>query len=423
MSDPAAPRSGIAWDRYAPWFLRGRVFRLAIQSRLLTLAVAGVLLTQFGWWGLAGVFSGTDERAVTQLLSSYRSCPWTDADAAPRAGPAKLAPTKFFSDASGPEIGLPPSDAYFDPAARLSAPFRQFFDASRSVTGAAFLLLCCIWAAAVWALFGGAISRAVVVQLAREEAVSTGQASRHVLGRWKSYFSAPLFPLAAACIVALPAVVIGLIMKASLLAAGIIWPIALLIGLIGAILLAGLSVGFPLMHAAISTEGSDSFDALSRSYSYVYQRPLHYLFYALSAFVLGVIGLFVVNVFAGVVEGLAFWSVSWGSGAERAMEAAASAHGATHAEYWGGRMFWFWHGLVRVIVLAFAFAFFWTASTAIYLLLRYDVDGAELDEVYLSDTGETFAAPPLATDAAGVPVVPAAVVVPGGNVHEPPTSA
>jgi len=32
---------------------------------------------------------------------------------------------------------------------------------------------------------------------------------------------------------------------------------------------------------------NDSFDALSRSYAYVFQRPLHYLFYALVAAVFG----------------------------------------------------------------------------------------------------------------------------------------
>ena len=32
------------------WFLRGRVFRIAIQVRMLVLASLGVLFTIFGWW-------------------------------------------------------------------------------------------------------------------------------------------------------------------------------------------------------------------------------------------------------------------------------------------------------------------------------------------------------------------------------------
>src|SRR5439155_17616895 len=185
------------------------------------------------------------------------------------------------------------------------------------------------------------------------EAVSLGSAGKHSVKRWKSYLSAPLFPLVAVAIMAVPAVLIGLLMKASLLIGALLWPVVLLIGLIGAILLAGLAVGWPLMHAAISAEGSDSFDALSRTYSYVYQRPLHYLFYALSAFLLGILGLTVVFLFVGLTEQLAFWSVSWGSGVERVQEIARS-------EAWAGKVFWFWHGVVRLIVISFAFAFFWT---------------------------------------------------------------
>ena len=42
----------------------------------------------------------------------------------------------------------------------------------------------------------------------------------------------------------------------------------------------GLAAGWPLMWPTISSEGTDAFDALSRSYAYVYQRPLAYLLYA-----------------------------------------------------------------------------------------------------------------------------------------------
>jgi hypothetical protein len=43
--------------------------------------------------------------------------------------------------------------------------------------------------------------------------------------------------------------------------------------------------------------------------------------------------------------------------------------------------------------------------TQIYLLLRRDEDGAELDEVFLPAQDKEFGLPPLKTDAAGVPSV------------------
>ena len=82
-----------------------------------------------------------------------------------------------------------------------------------------------------------------------------------------------------------------------------------------ALLLLGLIFGWPLMWATISTEGTDSFDALSRTYAYVFQRPLRYLFYAVVAALLGWLGWLLVENFAAAVVWLALWAASWGSGA------------------------------------------------------------------------------------------------------------
>ena len=41
------------------------------------------------------------------------------------------------------------------------------------------------------------------------------------------------------------------------------------------LILLGLTGGFNLMYPTIAVEGSDSFDAISRSFSYVYARPAH----------------------------------------------------------------------------------------------------------------------------------------------------
>src|SRR5207244_212129 len=46
-------------------------------------------------------------------------------------------------------------------------------------------------------------------------------------------------------------------------------------------------VCWPLIPVTLSAEGSDSFDDLSRSYSYVYQRPWHYLWYCIVALLYG----------------------------------------------------------------------------------------------------------------------------------------
>ena len=78
-------------------------------------------------------------------------------------------------------------------------------------------------------------------------------------------------------------VVLGLLMRLDVFAflAGLAWPFVLLLGLLMAILLLGALVGWPLMWATVSVEGTDAFDALSRSYAYTYQRPWRLLWYVL----------------------------------------------------------------------------------------------------------------------------------------------
>src|SRR5207248_2453545 len=69
-------------------------------------------------------------------------------------------------------------------------------------------------------------------------------------------------------------------------------------------------IGWPLMNATISVEGSDSFDALSRSYSYVYQAIWHYLWYGLVALFYGMALVFFVGLMASLIIFLPKWAVS-----------------------------------------------------------------------------------------------------------------
>lgn len=57
-----------------------------------------------------------------------------------------------------------------------------------------YFSLAIIWMLAVWALFGGAITRMAAVQVARREKVGMADAIRFTLAHYLSYFSAPLFP-------------------------------------------------------------------------------------------------------------------------------------------------------------------------------------------------------------------------------------
>src|SRR5439155_14406288 len=138
----------------------------------------------------------------------------------------------------------------------------------------------------------GAITRIAAVQLARGERIGLVEAAIFAGKRLLSYVTAPLFPLAFIFGVLVFMSIFGLIGMipyfGDVVVSGLFWPVMILFGLIIAVALVGL-VGWPLMAATISTEGTDSWEAVSRAYSYVYQRPWHYLWYSMVAIGYGAI--------------------------------------------------------------------------------------------------------------------------------------
>ena len=296
----------------------------------------------------------------------------------------------------------------------LTEPALRGLAAERiSPTRVAAVLLDGIWAAAVWALFGAAICRIAAVKLAADEQVGPAMALRFAWRKWPSYFAAPLLPVAGVLAAALPVLLLGWAMGLGffLFVGGIFWWLVLAAGCAMSLLLIGVLFGWPLMWGTISTEGTDSFDALSRSYAYTFERPLNYLFYAAVAGFIGWLGWLLVREFAAGVVWMSYWAASWGSGADRihAIQGVAGSEPLTGASWLGAKLIHFFVACVKLLAAGYLFSYFWTASAAVYLQLRRDVDATETDEVYL-DADATEPSPELPAivkDEAGAPVVAA----------------
>jgi hypothetical protein len=157
------------------------------------------------------------------------------------------------------------------------------------------------------------------------------------------------------------------------------------------------------MWGSLGAERPDSFDAIGRGYQFTFQRPLHYLFYAAVAAVLGGLGWIVVSNFVAAAVGLSWWAASWVGTAERIRELAAvqSESGWISG---GASLIQFWVECLKLVGVGYLFSYFWTASTAIYYLLRRDIDATEMDEVYIEEEA-TAPLPPIRTDASGAPVM------------------
>jgi hypothetical protein len=415
MAEDAGVVRAVAWTELFAWLNLVRCLRLALRMRAMVLAAAGLLLTMGGWALLGAIFSGSEDPQLGAWIPWYQSSPWRPSEL-PSLPPTRLDGVLGWQEGvfSPPDLGQRPASPYRDGWWQLSAPLREMFflgavprsaAASRlSWEGLAFMLLCGLWATLVWSFFGGALSRLAAVQLAREEAIGWRDSLGYALSKWRSYFAAPWLPLLGVLLITIPTAIVGLLLRldVGVLLVGIVWPVLLVGGLLMGIFLLGLFFGWPLMWGAISTEGSDSFDALSRSYSYVYQRPLHYLFYAVVAALLGVLGAMLAYWFADAVVHLTLWATSWGSGGERLGEVLRGDPSLLGgAGSWGAALIHFWIGCVKLAAVAFAYSYFWTASTAIYLLLRYHVDGTEMDEIYIEEQPENAGMPTLSTEPVG----------------------
>ncbi|NUQ63125.1 MAG: hypothetical protein HUU20_11665 [Pirellulales bacterium] len=413
----------VAWLELFPWLGIFRCFRLAIGFRMLLLGAAGMLLTVSGWALLGFLFSGSPE--VAQQVEPYDGCPWLALTSLvperplgpslpphlPEAGESSelVAPSQsYLLREPGPVWWL--AEPIYGTWEQLGRPARDLFDARVSWTRLVFLLLAVLWAIAVWAWFGGAITRVAAVRLAAEERVSWGDMVRYAGAKWPAYFVAPLFPLVGVLLLTVPMGIVAILLRVGIgvFLLGLVWWLFLIAGLVMALLLLALLAGWPLMWATISAEGTDSFDALSRTYAYVYQRPLHYLFYIGVAFLLGVLGwLLVANFAAGAVH-LTYWAAHWGAGTERVFSAIAANQGdlGVVGEA-GGVLIRFWVEGLKLLAAGFLASYFWIAFTAIYFLMRRQVDATEMDEVYLEEEQDDDAhgLPPLKTDEAGVPTV------------------
>ncbi len=391
MSDQPVTVRRIAWRDLAPWLILGRVLGLAVRPEFLALSLIAVLATPIGWRIGDAVFIWKDKQPQEMQDLAERFGTWPGQEARVGVG------------------GAPVWDDLRFEATRLAAPVAKMFDPEVTLAQFAYYVFGTLWTLGLWALCGGAIARMSSVQLGREERIDATEAVRFAAGRYLTFLGAPLFPVAGVILIALPIAILGLIMRLHLgtgaVVAGLFWWLVLIGSCLMSILLAGLLFGWPLMWGVVSCErDGDVFEAFSRSFSYTFQRPLHYLFYVGVAGVIGVLGWFVVYYFSEMVIELAYWSLSWGAGRDQITQLRDASSSTPDSFLWAGlSLMHLFQALVHSVAVAFAYCYFWCAATAIYLLLRRDVDQTEFDDVFVDDEGPTFQMPPLPRADGGVP--------------------
>jgi len=444
MVEPTHKIRDVAWSDLFPWLMLVRCVRIALMARVILLGTLGIIATILGWFLLGEVFSLGDD----PLFDAWHNVAKFFANDDFWADVSNYTAYEVIGSATQHLLQAPIAIWQF-----LTTPFVEMFHGGRTSTGFVFLLLCGVWELLVWGLIGGAITRIAALKFTRDEAPGPIAALTHAMRKLPSYSLPPLVALLWAAVFGVQLVIVGLAMRIDFLAllAGILWPLVIFLGLLMAILLLGLLAGWPLMWATISVEGTDSFDALSRSFAYTYHRPLRLLWYVLFATFLAIISMFVVKLFAASAVALGDWSVDWGldeptmnvvvsqnidrsdslpvaptidaptappvdTGIEDAAPPVEPVREMTATLRGARRAISFWKRMVQAIAAGYQAGFLWVAAVGVYLLMRRDIDGVQLNEVYV-DPADEYGLPPLVDEATGgVPeVAPNQPATPGNR--------
>jgi hypothetical protein len=260
---------------------------------------------------------------------------------------------------------------------------------------------------------GGAICRIAALQLAQNEKPGVIESLRFSIKRFTSFFATPLVPAIIIAIAGLCVVSIGLISNIPFglgeLGVGILMLPALVAGAVIAAVLLGAIGGLNLTFPAVAYNGSDSLDAVSRSFNYVYAKPWRLGFYTAIAVIYGAICYIFVRFFAFLLlwstyRGLRFGAVTESARGLRDKVAAIWPEPAFSRllDYSNATGTWqestaallvYLSALVIVgLVASFIISFYFSSNTVIYALMRNQVDETPIEEVY-TETAESKGQP------------------------------
>jgi len=399
LTHPVGELHKIRWMEICPWLILVKALRVTLLIRVLVFAWIGVALTDWGWGELDRLFSFRPATINSEGVIPEEAIPGVMASGTLNLGVIERlsAAPKSLIDPS-----IPPNGPFLRGWFWLSEPFLRVVDKELSWRSSLGWTLHGIWAIVVWAIFGGSIARIAALYLTRGETIGPMLALRDATALWPGTTGAPLIVLLAAVAMAVPLVLLGFLLRLNLMAvaAGLIWIVVFAWGLMLAVVLLGLLVGWPLMWACLGVERSDAFDGVSRCYAYVYQKPLQLAFYVVVATLLGLLGEGVVTHFAAATISLSEWVLSWGTGSLRAAEL-LDADWRSSAVPLATRAINGWQQGLESLTASFPLACLWPLSVGIYLLLRNEVDATEMDEVTLSGGNLPLGLPGLTSEGAG----------------------
>lgn len=376
------------------WKVLGTAFRQSLAIQNVSIALVGLLLTVTVWQCLGAMLLPpavndiAEENPATQRASIHHQRLGSiihqgqTAYQDPASAVSPMIPTGIENVVNlSVDRPISPADVYW----RFAKPVQQVFVVGQTWFTFFYYLLGSATTVLIWSYCGLPIVRGTIVRVAHEKSPSMTELISFSKPKGFVVASAISLPVIAMMLIAIPAIPVGWLMRldVGVPIAGFLWILVLLVSSLIGILAFGLMLAWPLMWGAIAADDCDAFDAISRTYAYASQRPLHFLCYVSVAMLLGYLGWFVVWGFTEMVIGLGYWTVEIGCGGDRLKEVA----GVTQQSHVTGvNAIRFACSVFRGVASSYSFSFFFSLAAAIYLLLRRDTDETELDQIFEVDT-------------------------------------
>jgi hypothetical protein len=258
------------------------------------------------------------------------------------------------------------------------------------------------------ALAGASITRLSALELAGVERPPLKEVALFAIRRLGVFIKAPVAPFLILLVIGLGMAVVGMIGAVPYVGPvliGLVLFVFLAVSFVLMLLLLGILGGFNLLYPTIAVEGSDSFDAMSRSFAYVYARPWRLLCYSVIALIYGIVTFLFISFALYLVFILTHTFLGWGMGLFGIHDGSMSGVSALQTiwpeptfanlvmpvnwyamnwpEWIGSVLAHVWIYLLMGCLGAFVLSYYFSSHTIIYLLLRRSVDGQNLREVYL----------------------------------------
>ncbi|TWU17564.1 hypothetical protein Pla52o_51200 [Novipirellula galeiformis] len=238
-----------------------------------------------------------------------------------------------------------------------------------------------LWTMIVWSCGSLVFVRQGGLLTAGRSMVNLKEVARSAASRSPAAWAAGVVPIACIAMLATPIWAAGWVASlvpespvAQLPLAFVAAVMAIPCGILGF----GAIVAIPLAWSAIANERDpDVLDALSRGYEYLYRRPLQLVMYGVVAVVLLTIATALISGVVATAQQIVLVALDWTS-------APAMTHNLTQQ-------------ILTLIPIATAFALAWGLVGGVYLLIRYDAGGQQVEDLWVPPLAPRDPVPTLPT--------------------------